>query len=189
MAWRPSEQLIEGELDNTIRGKVTGWMKFAGKKDRVEFNLTGEFHRDIRGAKVRLTGQGVLRKGEMQGFASLQTGRVGDMTAGLPPRDYVSTPYFEWYSEENGRVVIELDAENIEILTPPIPWIESDPIDRREQEKLMQGFIQKMGDALGAQPLQVPPPDATARSETERMIDEFLHDVQNDLDHPLDESE
>jgi hypothetical protein len=30
MAWRPSEYLIDGELDNTTPGKVTGWMRFAG---------------------------------------------------------------------------------------------------------------------------------------------------------------
>jgi hypothetical protein len=34
MAWRPTEYLIEGELDNTTPGKVTGWMRFAGMKDR-----------------------------------------------------------------------------------------------------------------------------------------------------------
>ncbi len=28
MAWRPTEYLLEGELDNTTPGKVTGWMQF-----------------------------------------------------------------------------------------------------------------------------------------------------------------
>ena len=32
MAWRPSEYLIDGELDNTNPGKVTGWMRFAGMR-------------------------------------------------------------------------------------------------------------------------------------------------------------
>ena len=110
MAWRPTEYLIKGELDNTNPGKVTGWMKFAGKKEKVTFDLEGNFHRDIRGAKVRLIGgaseteQGV--EGYMQGFAPHQTGQVGDMTAGLPPHDYVNYPYFEWYGSENGRVVL-----------------------------------------------------------------------------------
>jgi len=39
MAWRPTEYLIEGELDNTNPGKVTGWMRFAGLKDKVTFDL------------------------------------------------------------------------------------------------------------------------------------------------------
>lgn len=57
-AWRPTEYLIEGELDNTTPGKVTGWMRFAGMKDKVTFDLNGNFHRDIRGAKIRLKGDG-----------------------------------------------------------------------------------------------------------------------------------
>ena len=52
MAWRPNEQFIEGVLDNTVPGKVTGWMRFAGMKEKVVFDLEGNFHRDIRGAKV-----------------------------------------------------------------------------------------------------------------------------------------
>jgi hypothetical protein len=57
MAWRPNDYFIEGVLDNTEPGKVTGWMKFVGKKETVVFELEGNFHRDIRGAKVRLTGK------------------------------------------------------------------------------------------------------------------------------------
>ena len=39
----------------------------------------------------------------MDGFAQHQTGKVGDMTAGLPPADYVSGYcYLEWYGQENG---------------------------------------------------------------------------------------
>ena len=39
MAWRPNDQLIEGELDNTVQGKVTGWMQFVGMKEKMMFNL------------------------------------------------------------------------------------------------------------------------------------------------------
>jgi len=43
MAWRVSAYLIEGELDNTQPGKVTGWMRFAGMKEQVTFDLKGDF--------------------------------------------------------------------------------------------------------------------------------------------------
>ncbi len=100
MAWRPNEQFIEGVLDNTVPGKVTGWMRFAGIKEKVVFDLEGNFHRDIRGAKVRLRGDGESANTEesakyMEGFSKLQKGNVGDMTAGLPPHDYTTYPYFE----------------------------------------------------------------------------------------------
>lgn len=155
MAWRPTEFLIEGELDNTHPGKVTGWMKFAGRKEKVTFNLEGNFHRDIRGAKIRFTGDAYEDQkdidGEkyMEGFADHQTGNVGDITAGLPPQDYVEYPYIEWYSEANGRVVLELEKCQVELLTQPIPACESDPISRKEQAENMAGFLCGMASELG----------------------------------------
>ena len=39
MAWRPTWTFIEGQLDNTVPNKVTGWMKFAGMEKEVTFDL------------------------------------------------------------------------------------------------------------------------------------------------------
>lgn len=146
MAWRPNQQFIEGQLDNTVPGKVTGWMRFAGVKERIVFDLKGDFHRDIRGAKVRLYGDGEAANPEeaqkyMEGFSIMQKGNVGDMTAGREPVDYVNYGYFEWYSADNGRIVIELDHDQVEILTQPIPACESDPIDRKKQAENMANFL------------------------------------------------
>jgi hypothetical protein len=154
MAWRPNEQFIEGILDNTTPGKVSGWMRFAGIKDRVVFDLDGDFHRDIRGAKVRLRGDGESADAEqsqsyMEGFSAVQRGNVGDMTAGREPHDYVDYPYFEWYGEDNGRVVIELEPDQVEILTQPIPACESDPLDRKKQAENMAGFLSEIASACG----------------------------------------
>jgi len=169
MAWRPNEQFIEGELDNTQPGKVTGWMKFAGMNDKVVFDLEGDFHRDIRGAKVRLHGDGEAADANeasryLEGFAKLQKGNVGDMTAGREPADYVNYPYFEWYSEDNGRIVIELEPDQIEILTPPIPACESDPIDRRQQAENMAKFLCGIAAACN-----IPEANAVAIADTEAV--------------------
>ena len=106
MAFRPYENLIEGELDNTVPGKVTGWIRFLGMDEPVKIDLVGDFHRDIRGAKIRLHNPkpsdrnhsgalGEVRKGSyMEGFSPVQTGKVGDITAGLPPADYSTYPYY-----------------------------------------------------------------------------------------------
>ena len=151
MAWRPHENLVEGELDNTVPGKVTGWIRFVGMNEVVKLDLIGDFHRDIRGAKIHLSG--CARDDEetrqcLEGFSPVQTGEVGDMTAGLPPQDYVAYPYFEWYSEANGRVVLELDPEQVEIIGRPIPAVESDPISRAEQEGKMANFLAGMSREL-----------------------------------------
>ena len=145
MAFRPTEYLIEGELDNTNPGKVTGWMRFAGLREKVTFDLEGDFHRDIRGAKIRLKGDDSTNDldavGYMQGFARHQTGNAGDITAGLEPADYVSSPYVEWYSKQNGRVVLELETDQIVVIGTPIPAIESDPISRKEQRRNIAEFM------------------------------------------------
>jgi len=147
MAWRPTQYLIEGTLDNSVPNKVTGWMKFAGLRDKVTFDLEGNFHRDIRGAKIHFTGdayedQADVDPGDyLDGFVQHQTGNVGDITAGLPPRDYGSTPYIEWYGEANGRVVIELEQAQVEVIGTPIPAIESDPISREQQSRNMAQFL------------------------------------------------
>jgi len=147
MAWRPTEYLIEGELENTHPGKVTGWMRFAGMKDKVTFDLEGDFHRDIRGAKIYFIGDASETDsseeatGYMESFAQHQTGKAGDVTAGLPPQDYVKYPYIEWYSEQNGRVVIELEPFQIEVIGTPIPAIESDPVSRQQQNRNMAAFL------------------------------------------------
>ena len=111
MAWRPYENLIEGELSNTVPGRVTGWMRFVGMDEVVNLELEGDFHRDIRGAKIRFHNSRPLDRSQnsalcescsssyMHGFSPLQIGRVGDITAGLPPHDYGSG--YGYYVELN----------------------------------------------------------------------------------------
>lgn len=152
MAWRPTRYLQDGELDNTHPGRVTGWMKFAGIKEKVTFDLKGNFHRDIRGAKICFKGNAIGdepdAEGYMLGFARHQTGKAGDITAGLQPADYVTYPYIEWYSDQNGRVVLELESEQIEVISTPIPACESDPISRKEQNRNMAKFLGGLAQEL-----------------------------------------
>src|SRR5438552_2621252 len=95
MAWRPNENLIDGELSNRIPGKVTGWMRFFRRRMqplRVAFDLAGDFHEDIRGSDIVLKNDhpsdeddSLERDGTyMEGFDPMQRGTVGDMTAGFP---------------------------------------------------------------------------------------------------------
>jgi hypothetical protein len=153
MAWRPTQHLIEGELDNTVPGRVTGWMEFAGLERKVTFDLAGNFHRDIRGAKIHFVGPGrrddAAAANYMRGMAAHQTGKAGDITAGLPPHDYGMACYLEWYSDQNGRVVLELEPEQVQVIGTPIPACESDPISREEQARNMAEFLVGIAQNLG----------------------------------------
>jgi len=157
MAWRPHENLIGGELNNSVPGKVTGWIMFVGMDKPVKLDLMGDFHRDIRGTKVRIRNPNPTQDGDrvkyLEGFSPIQTGDVGDMTAGFPPADYVSGyVYLEWYSEQNGRVVLELDQDQIEVIGTPIPACESDPVSREKQQQNMAAFLGGMAQELGLPP-------------------------------------
>lgn len=160
MAWRPSHYLIEGEIDNTEPGVVTGWLRFAGLDEPVKLQLEGNAHRDMRGAKLRLRGDAAHDGDEaakyMEGFALQQIGDAGDITAGRPPADYVSYPYLEWYSQQNGRVVLELEPEQVELIGRPIPACESDPVDRGVQAQHMAGFLTDLSTSLGKTAVALP---------------------------------
>lgn len=152
MAWRPTGFLIEGELDNTQLGKIVGWMKFVGKKRRVQFQLDGNFHRDIQGGKISFSNpehESDDTDGYMKGFAQKQTGNAGDITLGLPPQDYVEYPYIEWYSDQNGRCVLELDFENCVLVTAPKNPKQAIPIDRKQQNQQLFDFMCDIAECFG----------------------------------------
>ena len=192
MAWRPYENLIDGELDNRTPGKIKGWMRFFRNEKaplRVTFDLAGDFHEDIRGAVIRLSNPNPsdrYRDGGtyMDGFNPIQRGTAGDITAGLPlgpwtealaqtlmkrnelfweergirgtEREnyrrefaeryrgliaagdiyyaYSDYPYLEWYAD-NGRVVLELDPTQVEIVKADVPPKEKTPAELLEDEK------------------------------------------------------
>jgi hypothetical protein len=96
MALRLSAYLIEGELDNTRLGQVTEWMQVAGMKEKMTLALKGDFHRDIRGAKIHFTGDASAADppedaaAYLDGLAVQQTGKVGDNT---PPTILQNIPY------------------------------------------------------------------------------------------------
>lgn len=153
MAWRPHEQLIDGYLDNTVPGTVTGHLRFRGMAELVRLNLAGDFHRDIRGAvlsikKTPVEKDAVEERGYMEGFSPVQDGDAGDITAGLPPADYVEYPYIEWYSVQNGRVVLELEPHEIEVVGTPLIAGAEQPIDRAKQQELMARFLVGIAEDL-----------------------------------------
>jgi hypothetical protein len=87
----------------------------------------------------------------MQGFSLEQNGKAGDITAGLPPVDYVDYPYIEWYSEENGRVVIEPEREQVEVIGQPVPLDKTVRVSRQEQAANLNEYMQTMLQSIARQ--------------------------------------
>lgn len=138
MAWRIDEQLVRGEIDNRVRGRVRGRLWFLGRKDPVVLDLRGDAWRDVAGHVVRFTNPAPKAgaPGALDGFAGEQRGVVGDITASrkvkVPecsveemmrlakagkkfPWHWSNSLYLEWHGERNGRVVIESASYRIEI--------------------------------------------------------------------------
>jgi len=176
MAWRPYENLIAGELDNTTPGKVTGWIDFyrKGRKPlHVAFDLKGDFHEDIRGRKIHVFNDNPSDRYDnpksklsyIDGLSTHQKGEVGDITAGKKVNGkcpYVDYPYIEWYSDRNGRVVLELDTSQIEIIKSNArPELLTDEQIRKAEIKrkmAMAGFLKNMAESFakhGKKPVAV----------------------------------
>ena len=101
---------------------------------------------DIRGAMIHFRGD-AFEEGDVEGaqkymedFAQHQTGKVGDITAGLEPRDFSDSPYIEAYTSENGRIVIELEPTQVEVIGTPIPRWNRFPSHGNSRTGIWQSF-------------------------------------------------
>ena len=127
MAWRIHETITRGELDNRIRGHITGRLWILGRNEPVVLDLLGDCRRDLAGRRLEFTNprpQAI----DLEGFASTQHGSAGELTAsrkvrvpdipveqireydaaGKPfPWHWGNALYLDWFSDANGRVVIE----------------------------------------------------------------------------------
>ncbi len=127
MAWRIDEAVIVGEIDNRIRGQVTGRLWLVGRAAPIILELQGNCCRDLAGRLLRFRNPHP-QPAELNGFRGWQQGVVGDITAsrkvkvpaipleqvgralaaGKPfPWHWANALYLEWFSETNARVVIE----------------------------------------------------------------------------------
>ena len=126
MAWRPQDYLIDGCIDCRKNGKVTGWLRFHSF-GKVTLNLNGFVYPDVQGKQIKINRFIPLcpptaddAKEYLQGFSRKQTGTIGDITAGRKPVHlcylcYTDHPYIEWFNKTNGRVVLELNKEDVRV--------------------------------------------------------------------------
>ncbi|MBA2431025.1 MAG: hypothetical protein H0V56_02785, partial [Chthoniobacterales bacterium] len=53
MAWRLHEHVLRGEIDNQVRGRITGRIWLAGIDEPLVLELTGDCEPDIAGSLLR----------------------------------------------------------------------------------------------------------------------------------------
>lgn len=171
MAWRIDEQVIRGEIDNRTPGEVRGQLWLAGRDEPIRLELEGNPWRDLAGHLLRFTNP-APKAGPPGGLAAVQDGVVGDITASrkvkvpdIPmdelmecyrkkepfPWHWGNSLYLEWFSQRNGRVVIETTDFILE-LDDTAAWTmsEEDELEqRRANAAAMTGFMDRMLLAAG----------------------------------------
>lgn len=181
MAWRIDESVIRGEIDNRVRGRVTGRIWFLGLAEPVELDLGGNAWRDLAGRKLEFTNpEPKPLEIDFRNFAPRQVGVIGDCTASrkvkVPevsmdelmklfeqrkpfPWHWGNSLYLEWFSESNGRVMIESASYTL-VVSSDVTW-DMTPDEEREQRiangRAMTGFFERLGAAIAPDESTVAP--------------------------------
>ena len=140
MAFRIHDSVMRGEIDNRAKGIVRGKIWVEGRAEPVTLELKGNAWPDLAGCL--LTFINPLKRLPHPGLDSLdpfQRGSIGDLTASRkvrvfdvpltealemiernekPPEHMANSLYLEWFSEANGRVVIESADYQLTISAP-----------------------------------------------------------------------
>ena len=136
MAWRIDEAVCRGEIDNTVEGRTTGLIWLVGRDEPLRLDLEGDCWRDLAGTRLQFEKPSPKRTADSAELDVNQRGIVGDMTASRKnkvalasdeelqqlhrsgaeiPFEWRNTLYLEWFSEINGRVMIESAGFRLEV--------------------------------------------------------------------------
>ncbi len=214
MAWRIESSVIRGEIDNRRRGSVRGKIWLEGYARPLILQLKGNAAPDLAGCLLKFENPGekipMRKDAEM---APVQIGTIGDLTAsrkvrvlempveeaykrkkkGLPaPEHMANSLYLEWYSEANGRVVIESADYKLTISPPAWKMTPKEDQDRQKQSATgFAGFIQKLSDALESKKHQPPEDKEWDEFDYEKFLrecdartDKYGELLDKYMDHP-----
>jgi len=166
MAWRIEENVVRGEIDNRTFGRVHGKVWLNGRDNPLVLELTGNCHKDLAGCRLTFTNPAPKSESNLR-LAVDQNGAVGDMTAARKVRvienfDYLEMKrgkkfpehmanclYLEWFSQANGRVVIESTEYEITVSEPVWRLSPEEEIQQHEANAdAMRSFMERAAGAL-----------------------------------------
>ncbi len=152
MAWRLHEHVLRGKIDNRTRGRVTGEIWLAGIDQSLVLKLTGDCAPDLAGCELGFENPDPIAM-TTKPPAPRQCGPAGDMTAARkvrvfdvpleqamamsrrgekPPEHMANAIYLEWFSELNGRVVIESSDYRLQISEPAWRYTAKEIAERKQ---------------------------------------------------------
>jgi len=174
MAFRIHDSVVRGEIDNRVNGLVRGKIWLEGRAEPLILELKGNAWPDLAGCLLTLNNP--LKRvphHHLGSLHSIQRGGIGDLTASRkvrvfdlpvreaylmckrgekPPEHMANCLYLEWFSEANGRVVIESADYELTISAPE--WRmkpEENEHRAREAAAGMAGFMSRLTEAVEEQ--------------------------------------
>lgn len=186
MAWRIDEAVAHGEIDNTVEGHTTGRIWLAGRDEPLILSLNGDCWRDLAGTRLQFENPSPQAVADSDALDIDQAGIVGDMTASrknkVPtvseeefhelyqnhqeiPYEWRNTLYLEWFSEINGRVVIESAAYSLTI--SPHEWEMDEDAEDAQKLANLNSMRDFMAQVIRRRDPEGPEPD------TGEELDEF----------------
>ena len=174
MAWRIYDSVIRGEIDNRMKGRVRGRLWLAGLAEPVKLDLEGNACPDLAGCLLKFKNPSkTFPMPKKPQFNPLQRGQIGNLSASQkvrgftipdeealammdrgekPPERLANALYLEWFSEGNGRVVIESTDYELEISTPEWRLTPAEEKQRaKDAEAGWEMFSKQLNDALEKQ--------------------------------------
>lgn len=217
MACRIDDAVIRGEIDNTLEGRVTGRIWLVGRDEPLTLELDGDCWRDLAGSRLAFENPAPKPEVEAAELHCEQRGLVGDITASRKAR--ISTvdedqirvlhassreiPYewknllsVEWFSERNGRVLIETAGFRLTISERI--WSMDEDAEQAQQLANLQAMrdfmatvIRRREDAANAASLEPPAGDEADEyeweerlKESDRLSDAYQEVLEKYMDDP-----
>ncbi len=165
MAFRIHDSVVRGEIDNRVMGVVRGKIWVEGRAEPVVLQLNGNAWPDLAGCLLTFENpQKRVPHPHLDSLHSVQSGSIGDLTASRkvrvfdvpleealnmirqkkkPPEHMANSLYLEWFSEANGRVVIESADFELNISAPE--WRMTPEQDAARAEQAAGGMSDFMG--------------------------------------------
>src|SRR5262245_19933576 len=171
MAFRIHDCVVRGVIDNRAKGIIRGKIWVEGRAAPVRLELQGNAWPDLAGCLLTFTNpQKRLPHPHLDSLHPVQRGSIGDLTASRkvrvfdvpleqalemirrkekPPEHMANSLYLEWFSEANGRVVVESADYQLTISAPEWRMTPEEDSERARQAAAgMDDFTRKLSDAI-----------------------------------------
>jgi len=163
--------VVRGEIDNRVKGVVRGKIWFEGHPEPVALELKGNAWPDLAGCLLTFTNPRTrVAHHHLDSLHPMQRGTIGDLTASRkvrvfdipmpeaylmckrgekPPEHMANCLYLEWFSEANGRVVIESADYELNISAPEWRLTAEEDAERAKQAAAgMDDFMRRLTEAI-----------------------------------------